>query len=109
MNCSPIVFILALVLIDRIQESHEDFYMTYRNAHRLVITAIVVATKYYDDFYFKNSFYAKLGGIQTQVLNEMEEEFLHMLNYNCFIRESTLKSYLERLEFFAALNAQGPN
>ena len=38
-----------------------------------MITAVVVATKYYDDFYFKNTFYAKLGGIQPQLLNEMEE------------------------------------
>lgn len=59
-----------------------------------MITAIVVATKYFDDFYFKNSFYAKLGGIQTQLLNEMEEKFLDMLNFNCFVQEATLKSYL---------------
>ena len=106
MSCSPIVFVMALILIDQIQESHEDFYMTYRNAHRLMITAVVVATKYYDDFYFKNTFYAKLGGIQTQLLNEMEEQFLHMLNFNCFIPESTLNSYLERLEFFSLLNSK---
>ena len=28
MNSSPLVFVYALILIDRIQESHEDFYMT---------------------------------------------------------------------------------
>lgn len=38
-----------------------------------MITAIVIATKYYDDFYFKNTFYAKLGGISIQLLNEMEQ------------------------------------
>ena len=38
-----------------------------------MITAVVVTAKYYDDFYFKNTFYAKLGGIQPQLLNEMEE------------------------------------
>lgn len=34
-----------------------------------MITAVVVATKYLDDFYFKNSFYARLGGIATELLN----------------------------------------
>jgi hypothetical protein len=43
--------------------------MTDRNAHRLLITSIVVSAKFFDDFYFKNSFYAKLGGISTQLLN----------------------------------------
>jgi hypothetical protein len=71
-----------------------------------MITAVVLATKYYDDFYFKNTFYAKLGGIPTNVLNEMEEELLDMLNYDCFISEATLKSYLERLEVFSLLNSQ---
>ncbi len=65
MGGSPIVFVYGLVLIDRVQESHEEFYMTSRNVHRLMITAVVIATKYFDDFYFKNSFYAKLGGITT--------------------------------------------
>lgn len=72
-GASPIVFVLALILIDRLQESYAGFCMTYRNAHRLIITAVVIATKYYDDFYFKNTFYAKLGGISLQLLNQMEQ------------------------------------
>jgi hypothetical protein len=63
------VFVLALILIDRIQESNEEFYMTHRNVHRLIITAVVVATKFYDDFYFNNKFYARLGGIALALLN----------------------------------------
>lgn len=62
---SPVIFVYALILIDKIQEYNEDFFMTSRNVHRLMITAVVIATKYYDDFYFKNTFYAKLGGITT--------------------------------------------
>ena len=65
MNASPLVFVYALVLIDKVQESNQDFFMTQRNVHRLMITAVVIATKYFDDFYFKNSFYARLGGITT--------------------------------------------
>lgn len=65
MGGSPIIFVFALVLIDRIQEYNEEFFMTSRNVHRLMITASVIATKYFDDFYFKNTFYAKLGGITT--------------------------------------------
>ena len=62
---SPVIFVYALILIDKIQEYNEDFFMTSRNVHRLMITAVVIATKYFDDFYFKNTFYAKLGGITT--------------------------------------------
>lgn len=65
MGGSVIAFVYALILIDRIQECNEEFFMTSRNVHRLMITGVVVATKYYDDFYFKNTYYAKLGGITT--------------------------------------------
>jgi len=37
-----------------------------------MLTAVVIATKYFDDNYYKNSFYAKLGGISLELLNEME-------------------------------------
>ena len=30
---------------------------------RTLITAFMVAAKFYDDFYFKNHYYAKVGGI----------------------------------------------
>ncbi len=39
----------------------------------------------------------------------MEEQFLTMLNFNCYIGEATLKSYLERLEMFALVNASSEN
>ncbi len=65
MGCSPVVFVYSLILIDRIQEYQENFYMTSRNVHRLMITGVLVGTKYFDDFYFKNTYYAKLGGVTT--------------------------------------------
>lgn len=43
--------------------------MTSRNVHRLMITGVLVGTKYFDDFYFKNTYYAKLGGVASELLN----------------------------------------
>lgn len=85
MGCSPVVFVFALILVDRVQEYNEEFYMTSRNVHRLMITAVLVATKYFDDFYFKNTFYAKLGGVTIDLINELEIEFLNLLNFNCYV------------------------
>lgn len=72
MGCSPATYVYALALLDKVQEQHVDFYITKRNAHRLLITAMAISAKYLDDFYYKNSYYANIGGIGLKLLNEME-------------------------------------
>jgi len=54
-----------------------------KNVYRLFITSIVVAAKFLDDKYYKNSYYASVGGIPISTMNEMEVEMLKMLNFNC--------------------------
>lgn len=49
--------------------------------HRYLIIAIVLAIKYQDDDIYKNDYYAKVGGITMQELNDMEKEFLELLDY----------------------------
>lgn len=42
-----------------------------KNIYRLLITSVVVAAKFLDDKYYKNSYYATVGGINIQTMNEM--------------------------------------
>ena len=64
----------------------------------------MVAAKYIDDLYYKNSFYATIGGVSLKVLNELEMEFLTLVNFNCHCEEGTFRSYLERLDTFSQVN-----
>ena len=36
------------------------------------MTAVVIGVKYHDDEYYKNEFYAKVGGIPKLELNKLE-------------------------------------
>ena len=71
MNSSTSSFVYALILIDRIQEYNPGLLLTGKNVHRLLLVANVVSAKYLDDFFYKNSFYANIGGVSLTVLNEL--------------------------------------
>jgi len=57
----------------------------------------VAAAKYSSDFFFKNSFYAKVGGITTAELNELELEFLFRTHFDLFVKEDTYSQYQAHL------------
>ena len=59
--CSGECFVLCLVYIDRIIQSNPNFIVNSLNIHRLLITSIMLSAKYFDDQYYNNSYYAKVG------------------------------------------------
>ena len=58
-SCSPECFVLALVYIDRLIQRN-NILLTGLNVHRIIITAVMLAAKFFDDHYFNNSYYAKV-------------------------------------------------
>jgi len=42
---------------------------------------MVLAIKYNDDKFYKNTFYAKVGGISNEELGILEKNFLEMIDY----------------------------
>jgi hypothetical protein len=85
MNSSISTFVYALILIDRIQEYNPQFLLHHKNMHRLLLAANVVSAKYLDDFFYKNSFYANVGGVTLKIMNELESEFMLLINFNAHV------------------------
>lgn len=96
-NCSEECFVLALIFIDRLIRANEKFLVTSLNVHRLIITAVMIAAKFFDDQYFNNAYYGKVGGVACREMNLLEIEFLFMLNFNLFVELSEYEVYSERL------------
>ena len=67
-NCHESCFIIMLIYIDRLIE-RKSFIITNMNIHRLLITSVMLAIKFYEDDYYKNTFYARLGGISGLEIN----------------------------------------
>ena len=104
MKCSPSVFINAVVLIDRVQENNPDLTVHPRNVHRLLLAANLVSAKYLDDLYFKNTFYANVGGVSLKVLNDLETELMKLLDFNAHVDLETMEAYASRLEHFLTVS-----
>eukprot|EP01135_Chromosphaera_perkinsii_P002961 Nk52_evm72s230 gene=Nk52_evmTU72s230 len=113
--CSTQCFIIALIYLDRIIYAKDktkakggnegvktgtdcgEIMLTSLNVHRLLITSIMTAAKYFDDNYYKNQFYARVGGVPNNELNTLELEFLFMLDFNLHITELEYEKYKLKL------------
>lgn len=54
----------------------------------------MVAAKYADDFFYKNEYYAKVGGISKVEINALEVEILTNLNYHLHVSDVELAVYI---------------
>lgn len=95
-NCSDACLIVALIYIDRLIEARK-FTICSLNIHRLLITCVMVVIKFFEDEFFKNSFYAKLGGIPSWEINYLEIELLQLLNFNLFVDHTLFDKYYSEL------------
>ncbi|ETV81329.1 hypothetical protein H257_05876 [Aphanomyces astaci] len=105
-SCSPECFVLALVYIDRLHQM-QGFVMTDLNVHRVIITSIVLAAKFFDDHYFNNAYYAKVGGVPCTEMNELEVEFLLLTNFTLHVSTDTYTRYYNELANHYMFSAQG--
>jgi len=97
-DCSDDAFIYALIYLDKAGDLFEDFNLDSFNVHRMILTCLVVACKFNNDFYYKNSYYAKIGGLKAEEFNVLEKEFLvDYVNFSLYVSQETYNEYLQDL------------
>jgi len=64
----------------------------------------MVAAKYADDFFYKNEYYAKVGGISKSEINALEVEIVTNLNYHLHVNNRELAVYIDKLEAYKDVN-----
>lgn len=47
-----------------------------QTVHRMLLTCLMLTAKFYDDVHTTNAFYARMGGVTLQELNELEVSVL---------------------------------
>lgn len=62
-----------------------DFKISWLNCHRLILTMLMITSKFLEDDYFCNNKWAKSVGISVREINNMESILLKLLDYNVFI------------------------
>ncbi|MCQ2819238.1 MAG: hypothetical protein MJ252_18400 [archaeon] len=88
--------VLSLIYIDRMCKNNKIFICEY-NVHRIVLSSIVTAIKYHEDRFYKNDYYAKIGGITLAELNNLEAEFLGLIEFNLFVDSKIFEKYQRSL------------
>ncbi|CAO3703298.1 unnamed protein product [Rhizopus stolonifer] len=96
--CSNECFLSLLVYFDRItQQNKKLFTIDSFNIHRLIISGIMVSSKFFSDVFFTNTRYAKVGGLPVEELNLLELEFLKMNQFNIHVSVEELQQYGNQL------------
>ncbi|KAJ6972084.1 cyclin-U2-1-like [Populus alba x Populus x berolinensis] len=97
-RAGPSVYVVAYAYIDRFCQANPEFRIDARNVHRLLITTIMVASKYVEDMNYRNSYFARVGGLTANVMNKLELEFLFLMGFKLHVNVSVFESYCCHLE-----------
>ncbi|KAK7696569.1 hypothetical protein QCA50_001227 [Cerrena zonata] len=104
------VFLSLLVYFDRMSKLAKEangrmFVIDSYNIHRLVISGVTVASKFFSDVFYTNSRYAKVGGLPQAELNQLELQFLLLNDFRLLISTDEMQSYAEQLIRFSQTNS----
>ncbi|KAG2215900.1 hypothetical protein INT46_004156, partial [Mucor plumbeus] len=79
--CANECFLSLLVYFDRMSRNSSGLRIDSYNIHRLIITGIMVSSKFFSDVFYTNARYAKVGGLPVAELNTLELQFLKLNNF----------------------------
>jgi hypothetical protein len=96
-QCSPCCFVVALIYIDRLLALEPTFFPSSLNIHRLTLTSVLLASKFLDDFYYNNAYWARVGGVGTGELNTLELDMLAKLHFNLHVQTEEYLQYRDEL------------
>eukprot|EP01134_Creolimax_fragrantissima_P002509 CFRG2509T1 len=94
-------YILLLVYLDRIGQNYSSFCINSFNAHRMILTGLVLAAKFSQDRYFTNTHYARVGGLPGRELKALELEFLARITYTLWADSQLIEAYWQQLLQYA--------
>lgn len=83
-------YIISLIYIDRYTTSHPNCCLTSYNIHKLIMVSVLCAAKFMDDFCYNNADMAKIGGMNIQELNKLEEVFQTTIDFDLYV---TIEEY----------------
>jgi hypothetical protein len=61
------------------------------------MSSVMVAAKFFDDKYYTNEYYSKVGGIPKSEMNALEGDFLQFINYQLYVSPELFFQYRLKL------------
>lgn len=91
-NCNDVCYLSSYINLKKLIDKG-FIKITIYNIHRLLLISIMVFSKFYDDRYHTNKYWASIGGISLNELNKLEIEYLNLLDYNININTEIYYNY----------------
>ncbi|KAI9136350.1 hypothetical protein BKA69DRAFT_1129176 [Paraphysoderma sedebokerense] len=98
---------LSLCYLRRLKVRHPSLSGVYGSHHRLILAAIMVASKYlYDDTYDNRTWAEVSNAFTLHQVNVMEIEFLSFLDYNLYVSATEWANLVDELDLKVAIFLQ---
>lgn len=95
-HCEECSLIMALIYIDRVCE-RMNIIITKKNIYRLFLICLITSIKYNEDECYTNSYYAKIGGLSLNELNDLEYELLNIIEFVLYVDFDVYEQYRKYL------------
>mmetsp|Transcript_109349 Transcript_109349/g.282704 ORF Transcript_109349/g.282704 Transcript_109349/m.282704 type:complete len:145 (-) Transcript_109349:297-731(-) len=92
-GCTLECYVMGLLYIDRLIKRHPNIAVSPLSSHRLLLCAMMLAAKFQDDVFYSNTFYAKVGGLRVEELNNLEAKMVQLLDYRLYISPEEFELY----------------
>eukprot|EP01062_Namystynia_karyoxenos_P083707 TRINITY_DN9681_c0_g1_i1.p1 TRINITY_DN9681_c0_g1~~TRINITY_DN9681_c0_g1_i1.p1 ORF type:complete len:411 (+),score=83.28 TRINITY_DN9681_c0_g1_i1:146-1378(+) len=89
--------VLSMVLLERVCQKKAIRFVS-RNAHRLLLAAYLVGSKFHDDNVEAMSFYAAVGGVTHRELQLLLLNFLELADWSAFVPSAEYEDAVTRLQ-----------
>ncbi|CAD8102020.1 unnamed protein product [Paramecium sonneborni] len=96
MGVNDEIFIMGLFLVDRLTTKNK-FYLNRRNIYNLLMTAIILCLKMYDDNHIVQNIYPIIFETKRENLNKMQKKFLKLIQYQLYVKTEDFFNYRARL------------
>jgi len=103
-DCSKECFVLALEYIYQLIRVRSDVEVNYSTVHQLIVAALRVSHKFFDDNYIVSSYYAYIVNLPANTIAVFEAQLLFFLKFDLSVRP---EKYYARYSMMLANNS-GP-
>lgn len=102
LSLSPACWLATMVYMDRIlwrKEAETGIYLSDYNIHKLLMACVVLASKFWSDNFYNDSYYAKVGGVGMKEMVRLESTALVWLDCRLIINsEKLFEEYAEMVK-----------
>lgn len=92
--CSRSVFVVAFLYLQRVaHRASARLLLTSLSVHRLLLVAVLLATKMLDDVLYDNAHFAKVGGLELRDLNMLELNMLALLDFDLYVTPAAFEAF----------------